>query len=128
MDTKTVKGTKQNPTPHLKLLPYILTHNSRNIEACNTSVQNLPMLTRDPKTKHILQTYKSIKCKKKTTPKKNTDKCETRFNNMKQIVKKYKCPNCGTQLNLLAGLEFHLKWEQRFTIETNFTCIQRFTW
>ena len=123
LDPKTLKTPKQTTTSQLKTLLYISTHNPRNSEAYNTIIQNLPLLTSDPKMHDIIKTHKLIKCKKQhKSLKRLLTNAKLYKTTTKPEVKRCGRPNCGTCPHLLEGSVFLFKQGESFTIKTNFTC------
>lgn len=105
----TNKGQQNNTLrpPHFKTLPCISTHKYRHIEAYNTMIHNLPLLTRAPKINNILNTRKSLKCQRQLLSlKRLATNVRLYLSHTMTTGKKCSRPNWRDCLYLTEGLQF----------------------
>ena len=118
-ELRTTKDVSEN----VSVLPFISTHNPRNVEVYPFIYQNLPVLRKDPRMKEALGTQKIIKSKRQAKSlKKLLTNAKLPTDIIEPTVKKCGRSNCGICINLIEGTFFEFNTGHKFTVKNNFTC------
>ena len=106
-----------------KVLPYVSTHNPKNLEFFNIIKENLPVLYEDANMKDIFSQAKIIKSKRQPA---NLKRLLTRakYTDSPRNNKIIKCENkrCGLCKFLIEGDTFHFKNGRQFKIKFSGNC------
>lgn len=123
IDIEELRTTKSKTEE--KIIPYVSTHNPRNVETYNIIYQNLPFLHQDPRMKRALADQKIIKSKRQPRSLKKiltSARIQSGNNSQTPTVKKCGRSNCGICNNINEGSEFRFKDGQIFKVKHYFTC------
>lgn len=127
LDIQTLRETKRNTTPHLRIQMFVSTPNLKNYKTNTTIVQTLSMLSKDPTYEQHPEIHVNLLNKKDKTTRWKYSWKMWRFTKQtrNRLVKICERRNCGACPNFLECSEFLFKPREWSTITTKFTSAPR---